>query len=62
MSELLGFYLVKGGNIEQWQLDLALEKQENEGGKLGEVLIRMGYLENNSVLKALDQQADDVVE
>jgi len=62
MSEFLGYYLVKGGNIEQWQLDLALEKQKKEGGKLGEVLVRLGYLENDSVLKALEQQADDVAE
>jgi hypothetical protein len=55
----IGEYLVKGGNITQWQLDLALEEQKRSGGLLGEVLVRMGYLENDGLIKALTRNVDD---
>ena len=55
----IGEYLVKGGNITKWQLDLALEDQKKNGGLLGEILVRMGYLENDELIKALTSRVDD---
>jgi type IV pilus assembly protein PilB len=41
----LGESLVKGGVINQEQLDTALaEQKKNPGEKLGEILLRLGYL------------------
>jgi type IV pilus assembly protein PilB len=41
----LGESLVKSGVISQEQLDAALaEQKKNPGEKLGEILLRLGYL------------------
>jgi len=58
-TQRLGEFLVKGGNITQWQLDLALEEQVKSGGLLGEILIRLGYLEDDTLIKALTGQVED---
>ncbi|PKL40411.1 MAG: hypothetical protein CVV44_02075 [Spirochaetae bacterium HGW-Spirochaetae-1] len=55
----IGEFLVKGGNITQWQLELALEDQKRNGGLLGEILIRLGYLENDELIKALTERVND---
>ncbi|MCP4137195.1 MAG: hypothetical protein GY754_39870 [bacterium] len=59
-SKKIGQYLVIGGNIAQWQLDIALEKQNKEGGLIGEILIKLGYLEDTALIDALKMQAEDV--
>lgn len=58
-NKKIGQYLVKGGALEQWQLDLALQQQEKDGGLLGEILIKLGYLEDRELINALTQQAED---
>ncbi len=58
-NKKIGQYLVKGGALEQWQLDLALQQQEKEGGLLGEILIKLGYLEDRELIQALTRQAED---
>ncbi len=55
----LGEYLVKGGSISEWQLDLALKKQVKDGGLLGEILIGLGYIHDEQLIIALRSQAED---
>jgi len=55
----LGEYLVKGGSVSQWQLDIALKKQAREGGLIGEILIDLGYIQDEQLIKALRSQAED---
>lgn len=58
-SKKIGEYLIKGGNIEQWQLDLALKHQDQHGGLLGEILVKLGYVEDKALIDALTQQTHD---
>ena len=55
----LGEFLVKGGNITQWQLDIALEEQKKSGGLLGEILVRLGYLEDDVLIRSLTEKVED---
>lgn len=55
----LGEYLVKGGAISDWQLDIALKKQVKEGGLLGEILIGLGYIHDEELITALRNQAEN---
>ena len=55
----IGEYLVKGGNITQGQLEVALAKQEKEGGKIGEILIQLGFIHDKALIDALTCQADE---
>ena len=55
----IGEYLVKGGSITEGQLEVALEKQEKEGGKLGEILIQLGYIHDKVLIDALTKQTDE---
>jgi hypothetical protein len=48
---LLGELLVRMSLITQRQLDEALKVQRQLGGKLGEVLVTMGVLAEDDVLK-----------
>jgi hypothetical protein len=50
--QLLGELLVHSGHISAEQLDQAIEEQQRSGEKIGEVLIRLGLL-NECQLKAL---------
>jgi hypothetical protein len=58
-NKKIGQYLIKGGNIEQWQLDIALKHQEAEGGLLGEILVKKGFLKDQVLIDALTEQAND---
>jgi type IV pilus assembly protein PilB len=58
-SMKLGEYLVKGGAVAQWQLDIALKKQEKEGGLIGEILINLGYIQDEQLIAALRSQAEN---
>ena len=52
----LGVILVEKGIITQDQLDLALEKQVQEGGSTGEWLIRLGLISSRDLTATLSQQ------
>jgi general secretion pathway protein E len=54
--ELLGEILLKESLITQEQLDEALEVQHEKGSPLGEVLLRLGYINERDLLKALGRQ------
>lgn len=45
VRHLLGNLLISNGHITREQLDLALQEQLRSGEKLGEVLVRLGFLE-----------------
>ncbi|MGD0238484.1 MAG: type II secretion system protein GspE, partial [Syntrophorhabdales bacterium] len=53
---LLGELLVRMSLITQRQLDEALKVQRQLGGKLGEVLVTMGVLGEDDILKALSNK------
>ncbi|HOW83304.1 MAG TPA: hypothetical protein PK573_12140 [Spirochaetota bacterium] len=55
----IGQILVKGGVINEKQLKFALEKQEREGGRIGDILISLGFITDREVIKALTEQASD---
>ncbi len=52
----LGFILVEKGIITQDQLNLALEKQAQEGGSTGEWLIRLNFVSSRDLTATLSQQ------
>jgi len=51
--QLLGQVLLKRGVITQSQLKHALDTKKKEGGYLGEILIRLGAVEEHEVVAAL---------
>ncbi len=57
-SNWLGGVLVEQGSITQEQLDDALAKQAESGGRLGEILIRDGVLREAALARGLAQQLD----
>jgi len=54
--QLLGEILLKQSLITQEQLEEALEVQQEKASPLGEVLIRLGYITERDLLKALGNQ------
>lgn len=56
MSMKIGEYLLKDNRLTQEQLDHALEVQKTESGKLGSVLIRLGYISEEDIAQALSKQ------
>lgn len=52
----IGEILLQEGRINQQQLDHAMEVQGRESGKLGSVLIRLGYVKEEDVAQALSKQ------
>src|SRR5712691_12523651 len=56
MAVKLGDLLLKAKLITQEQLDTALKSQREEGGKLGEALVRIGALNENDITETLSQQ------
>ena len=58
---LLGEMLLENGEITQQQLDEALEVQKKEGGLLGIILVNLGHLSEQSLVKYLAVQAERVV-
>jgi type IV pilus assembly protein PilB len=54
--ERLGEILVRDGRIVRDQLEEALKRQKEVGKRIGEVLIEMGYLSEQEVIKALGEQ------
>jgi hypothetical protein len=58
---LLGEMLLENGEITRQQLDEALEVQKKEGGLLGIILVNLGYIGEQSLVKYLAVQAERVV-
>ncbi len=56
MAVKLGDLLLKSKLINQEQLDAALKSQREEGGKLGEALVRIGAVSENDITETLSQQ------
>jgi type IV pilus assembly protein PilB len=56
MAVKLGDLLLKAKLITQDQLDAALKSQREEGGKIGEALVRVGAVTENDITETLSQQ------
>jgi len=52
----LGALLMEAGFISEPQLNSALSIQSTQGGKIGEILVRMGYIDESALLKVLSNQ------
>ena len=48
--------MVKGGYITQEELDQAKEAQKTEGGRIGEVILRLGFVTPKDLVEALAKQ------
>jgi hypothetical protein len=53
---MLGELLINAGAIERDQLEVALAEQKNWGGPLGAALVRMGMLDEHTLIRALAGQ------
>ncbi len=56
MALKLGELLLKAQLINQQQLTKALDEQKSTGGKLGEVLQRLGYVTEDDIIECLSHQ------
>ena len=57
-KELLGEILVRRNLITNEQLNRALELQKKEGGFIGELLVRLGFMEERDIVVALVVQCN----
>jgi serine/threonine protein kinase len=60
-NELLGEYLVRRGSLTREQLNQALEKIGDHGGRLGDTLIQLGIVDAVDVFRAIRDQGRDRV-
>lgn len=60
-KQLLGDILVDSGEITPAQLSEALEIQKKEGGLIGIILVNLGHISEQSLVKYLAIQAEKVV-
>jgi serine/threonine protein kinase len=60
-SELLGEYLVRRKSISREQLDMALASLSTFGGRLGDTVIGLGYVDAVDVFRAIRDQGRDRV-
>jgi len=56
VPEKLGKLIVNAHLISDEQLQKAMQTQKTEGGKLGGILVKMGFIEENKLLAFLSQQ------
>jgi len=56
MALKLGELLIKAKLIDEKQLNKALEEQKKAGGRIGEHLVRLGYVSEEDILDCLSQQ------
>jgi len=56
--QLLGELLLAKGLVKQVEIDNALMVQAKQGGRLGEVLVRLGAVSTNSLYQVLSEQLD----
>lgn len=52
----LGEILLEKGSISKGQLDKALQLQKKQGGLIGQVLVRLGYVTEEEIVTALADQ------
>lgn len=52
----IGEILVEGGCLSPENLEEALEHQKKEGGMIGQILIRLGYISEESLISAICKQ------
>ncbi len=57
-TKRLGEHLVEAGALTQQQVDEALAEQSRSSGRLGEVIIRMGMLDEESFVSSLSRQIE----
>ncbi len=57
MTTLLGDLLLEHGEITEAQLEEALKLQEKEGGLIGIILKRLGYITEKKLIEFLTLQA-----
>jgi type IV pilus assembly protein PilB len=55
-SERLGDLLRKDGQITKFQLDEALVVQKKSGGRLGQILISLGFIDEETIINFLGRQ------
>jgi hypothetical protein len=58
---LLGEMLLENGEINRQQLDEALDLQKKEGGLLGIILVNLGHINEQTLIRYLAVQAERVV-
>ncbi|MGH7273325.1 MAG: type II secretion system protein GspE, partial [Nitrospiria bacterium] len=56
VQEKLGKLLVSARLINEEQLQKAIFTQKKEGGRLGSILVKLGFMEENKLLTFLSQQ------
>ncbi|MGV8041136.1 MAG: type IV-A pilus assembly ATPase PilB [Thermoanaerobaculaceae bacterium] len=56
MALKLGELLLKAQLVNQQQLQKALDEQKNTGGKLGEILQRLGFVTEDDIIECLSHQ------
>lgn len=52
----IGEILLEGGCLSPENLEEALEHQKKEGGMIGQILIRLGYISEESLISAICKQ------
>ena len=55
-KKMLGEMLIAGGLIKEEQLKLALVEQKKRGGKLGEILVDLGFISEHNIATFLGRQ------
>ncbi|HPB81175.1 MAG TPA: hypothetical protein PK200_03955 [Spirochaetota bacterium] len=58
---LLGELLLDNNEITQDQLTKAIEIQKNEGGLIGIIMVNLGFIDEQTLVKYLAVQAERVV-
>lgn len=56
MAEKLGTLLIEAGLINKEQLEIALEKQHETGGKLGSILVELDFISDEKLVEFLSKQ------
>ena len=56
INRQLGELLIERGLINQYQLDKATALQREKGGLIGEILVNLGYVEEEDIAQALTAQ------
>jgi len=56
MPTQIGELLVKENLITTEQLDIALKQQRQNGGRLGSILINLGYVEDDDITSLLSRK------
>ena len=60
-KEYFGQVLMHYGKLDELQLQSAMEEQRRSGGRLGEILVSMGLMKQESVLEILRIRALDII-